>query len=224
MLKEAHKIGLGAQFGGKYLAHDIRVIRLPRHGASCPIGMGVSCSADRNIKAKINKDGIWLEKMDDNPTELIPEELRKPGEGTKGIEIDLDKGIDAVRAELSKYPVSTRVNLKGTIIVARDIAHAKLKARLDAGEAMPDYFKNHPILYAGPAKTPEGYPCGSPSSDRGLQPDPVKSDLLVTAYQLRRRECVPGPCTHRPSHHESRLHPKSGICPPKVWVVIGMKS
>ncbi len=120
---------LGAQFGGKYLAHDIRVIRLPRHGASCPIGMGVSCSADRNIKAKINKDGIWLEKMDENPTELIPEELRNPGEGTKGIEIDLDKGIDAVRAELSKYPVSTRVNLKGTIIVARDIAHAKLKAR-----------------------------------------------------------------------------------------------
>ncbi len=111
-------------------AHDIRVIRLPRHGASCPIGMGVSCSADRNIKAKINKDGIWLEKMDENPTELIPEELRNPGEGTKGIEIDLDKGIDAVRAELSKYPVSTRVNLKGTIIVARDIAHAKLKARL----------------------------------------------------------------------------------------------
>ena len=113
LLEEAHKIGLGAQFGGKYLAHDIRVIRLPRHGASCPIGMGVSCSADRNIKAKINKDGIRLEKMDENPTELIPEELRNPGEGTKGIEIDLDKGIDAVRAELSKYPVSTRVNLKG---------------------------------------------------------------------------------------------------------------
>ena len=137
LLKEAHKIGLGAQFGGKYLAHDIRVIRLPRHGASCPIGMGVSCSADRNIKAKINKDGIWLEKMDTNPGELIPEEYRKPGEGTKGIEIDLDKGIDAVRAELTKYPVSTRVNLNGTIIVARDIAHAKLKARLDAGEDLP---------------------------------------------------------------------------------------
>ncbi len=112
LLKEAHKIGLGAQFGGKYLAHDIRIIRLPRHGASCPIGMGVSCSADRNIKAKINKDGIWLEKMDTNPSELIPEEYRKPGEGAKGIEIDLDKGMDAVRAELTKYPVSTRVNLK----------------------------------------------------------------------------------------------------------------
>ena len=161
LLEEAHKIGLGAQFGGKYLAHDIRVIRLPRHGASCPIGMGVSCSADRNIKAKINRDGIWLEKMDDCPGELIPEELRLPGEGGKGIDIDLDKGIDAVRAELSKYPVSTRVNLRGTIIVARDIAHAKLKARLDAGEGMPQYFKDHPVLYAGPAKTPEGYPCGS---------------------------------------------------------------
>ena len=147
--------------GGKYLAHDIRVIRLPRHGASCPIGMGVSCSADRNIKAKINKDGVWLEVMDSNPTELIPEELRRPGEGGKGIEIDLNQGIDAVRAELTKYPVSTRVNLRGTIIVARDIAHAKLKARLDAGEGMPDYFKKYPVLYAGPAKTPAGYPCGS---------------------------------------------------------------
>ena len=161
LLEEAHKIGLGAQFGGKAFAHDIRVIRLPRHGASCPIGMGVSCSADRNIKAKINADGIWLEKMDMNPSELIPEEYRKPGEGAKGIEIDLDKGMDAVRAELTKYPVSTRVNLKGTIIVARDIAHAKLKARLDAGEDLPQYIKDYPVLYAGPAKTPEGYACGS---------------------------------------------------------------
>jgi len=126
LLEEAHKIGLGAQFGGKYLAHDIRIIRLPRHGASCPIGMGVSCSADRNIKGKINKDGVWIEKMDDNPTELIPEEYRKPGEGSKGIVIDLDKGIDAVRAELTKYPVSTRINLNGTIIVARDIAQSFL--------------------------------------------------------------------------------------------------
>ena len=161
LLEEAYKIGLGAQFGGKYLAHDIRIIRLPRHGASVPIGMGVSCSADRNIKGKINKDGIWLEKMDTNPGELIPEEYRTPGEGTKGIEIALDKGIDAVRAELTKHPVSTRVSLKGTIIVARDIAHAKLKARLDAGEVLPQYFKDYPVLYAGPAKTPNGLPCGS---------------------------------------------------------------
>ena len=137
LLLEAHRIGLGAQFGGKYMAHDIRVIRLPRHGASCPIGMGVSCSADRNIKAKINRDGVWLEKMDSNPTELIPAEYAKAGEGANQIIIDLNKGIDSVRAELTKYPVSTRVNLKGTIIVARDIAHAKLKARLDAGEDLP---------------------------------------------------------------------------------------
>ena len=161
LLVEAQKIGLGAQFGGKALAHDIRVIRLHRHGASCPIGMGVSCSADRNIKAKINKDGIWLEKMDSNPGELIPEALRQPGEGGKGIEIDLGKGINAVREELSKYPVSTRVNLKGTIIVARDIAHAKIKERLDKGEPMPEYLKKHPIYYAGPAKTPAGMPSGS---------------------------------------------------------------
>ena len=129
---------------------------MPRHGASCPIGMGVSCSADRNIKAKINRDGVWLEKMDSNPTELIPAEYAKAGEGANQIVIDLNKGIDSVRAELTKYPVSTRVNLKGTIIVARDIAHAKLKARLDAGEDLPQYFKDYPVLYAGPAKTPEG--------------------------------------------------------------------
>ena len=154
LLLEAHRIGLGAQFGGKYMAHDIRVVRLPRHGASCPIGMGVSCSADRNIKAKINKDGIWLEKMDANPCELIPAEYAQAGEGQNTIVINLNEGIDAVRKELSKYPVSTRVNLKGTIIVARDIAHAKLKARIDAGEPMPEYFKKYPVLYAGPAKTP----------------------------------------------------------------------
>ena len=200
LLKEAHKIGLGAQFGGKYLAHDIRVIRLPRHGASCPIGMGVSCSADRNIKAKITKDGIFLEKMDSNPSELIPEELRRPGEGTKGIEIDLDKGIDAVRAELSKYPVSTRVNLKGTIIVARDIAHAKLKARLDAGEEMPAYFKNHPILYAGPAKTPEGYPCGSMGPTTANRMDPYVDEFqnhgasLVMIAKGNRSQVVTDAC------------------------------
>ncbi|MBR3102113.1 MAG: fumarate hydratase [Muribaculaceae bacterium] len=177
LLAEARKIGLGAQFGGTALAHDIRVVRLPRHGASCPIGMGVSCSADRNIKAKINRHGIWLEQMDSNPSELIPEELRRPGEGGKGIEIDLDKGIDAVRKELTKYPVSTRVNLKGTIIVARDIAHAKLKARLDAGEGMPQYFKDHPILYAGPAKTPEGYPCGSMGPTTANRMDPYVDEF-----------------------------------------------
>lgn len=160
LLEKAHEIGFGAQFGGKAFAHDIRVIRLPRHGASCPIGLGVSCSADRNIKAKINKDGIWLEKMDSNPASLIPEHLQQPGDNG-GIAINLDKGIDAALKELTKYPVSTRVSLSGTIIVARDIAHAKLKARLDSGEGLPQYFKDYPVLYAGPAKTPEGYPCGS---------------------------------------------------------------
>lgn len=200
LLVEAQKIGLGAQFGGKYLAHDIRVIRLPRHGASCPIGMGVSCSADRNIKGKINKDGIWLEKMDSNPTELIPEEYRKPGEGTKGIEIDLDKGMDSVRSELTKYPVSTRVSLKGTIIVARDIAHAKLKARLDAGEELPQYFKDHPVLYAGPAKTPEGFPCGSMGPTTANRMDPYVDEFqqhggsLVMIAKGNRTQTVTDAC------------------------------
>ena len=160
LLEASHKIGLGAQFGGKYFAHDIRVVRLPRHGASCPVGLGVSCSADRNIKAKINKDGIWIEKLDDQPSNLIPEELRNAGEGNS-VNIDLNLPMDEIRKELSKYPVSTRLSLNGTIIVARDIAHAKLKERLDKGEGLPDYFKNHPVLYAGPAKTPQGLPCGS---------------------------------------------------------------
>lgn len=169
--KEACKIGLGAQFGGKYLAHDIRIVRLPRHGASCPIGLGVSCSADRNIKAKINKDGIWIEKLDDNPSRLIPEELRGAGDG-EGVNIDLDRPMSEILKELTKYPVSTRLKLNGTIIVARDIAHAKLKEKLDRGEPLPDYFKNHPVLYAGPAKTPEGMPCGSMGPTTANRMDP----------------------------------------------------
>ena len=171
LLDEAHRIGLGAQFGGKYYAHDIRVVRLPRHGASCPVGLGVSCSADRNIKCKINKDGIWIEKMDDNPGELIPAELREAGEGG-GIRIDLNQPMEEVRKELSKYPVATRVSLSGTIIVARDIAHAKLKERLDSGEGLPEYIKNHPVLYAGPAKTPAGMPCGSMGPTTAGRMDP----------------------------------------------------
>ncbi|MGM9846850.1 MAG: fumarate hydratase [Muribaculaceae bacterium] len=160
LLEASRKIGLGAQFGGKYFAHDIRVIRLPRHGASCPIGMGVSCSADRNVKAKINRDGLWIEKLDANPGELIPEELRKAGEGDV-VKIDLNRPMPEVLAELTKYPVSTRLSLNGTIIVGRDIAHAKIKERLDRGEEMPQYLKDHPIYYAGPAKTPDGMPSGS---------------------------------------------------------------
>lgn len=160
LLDEAHRIGLGAQFGGKYLAHDVRVIRLPRHGASCPVGMGVSCSADRNIKAKINKDGIWIEKLDDQPATLIPEHLREAGEG-EIVRVDLNRPMKEVCAQLSQYPIATRLSLNGTIIVGRDIAHAKLKERIDRGEGLPQYIKEHPIYYAGPAKTPEGMPCGS---------------------------------------------------------------
>ncbi|MBQ2365778.1 MAG: fumarate hydratase [Bacteroidaceae bacterium] len=160
LLREAHNIGLGAQFGGKYFAHDIRVVRLPRHGASCPVGLGVSCSADRNIKCKINKDGLWVEKMDDNPTSLIPEALRNAGEG-EAVRIDLNQPMSEILKQLSQYPVATRLSLNGTIIVGRDIAHAKLKERLDRGEDLPQYIKDHPIYYAGPAKTPAGMACGS---------------------------------------------------------------
>ena len=176
LLEEAHKIGLGAQFGGKYFAHDVRVIRLPRHGASCPIGLGVSCSADRNIKAKIDKNGIWIEKLDDNPGELIPEALRNAGEGG-AVRIDLNQPMADVLKELTKYPVSTRLSLNGTIIVARDIAHAKLKARLDAGEDLPQYFKDHPVLYAGPAKTPKGMPCGSMGPTTANRMDPYVDEF-----------------------------------------------
>lgn len=161
LLEEAYKIGFGAQFGGKYFAHDIRVIRLPRHGASCPVGMGVSCSADRNIKAKINKQGIWIESLETNPGRWIPEELRTTEMEGQVVQIDLNRPMEEIRKELSKYPVSTRLSLTGTIIVGRDIAHAKLKERIDRGEGLPDYVKQHPIYYAGPSKTPEGMPSGS---------------------------------------------------------------
>jgi fumarate hydratase, class I len=149
---------IGAQFGGKYFTHDVRVIRLPRHGASCPVGLGVSCSADRNIKAKITKDGLFIEQLEENPRRLLPE---NPPHLEQPVEIDLDRPMSEVLAELSKYPIKTRLKLNGTLIVARDIAHAKIKELLDAGKPMPDYFKNHPVYYAGPAKTPEGMPSGS---------------------------------------------------------------
>jgi len=160
ILDAAQKLGIGAQFGGKHFALDIRIIRLPRHGASCPVGMGVSCSADRNIKAKINKDGIWVEKMENNPGRFIPEELRKPDE--KGaVNVDLNQPMETILSELTKHPVGTRLSLNGTIIVGRDIAHSKLKERIDSGEELPQYIKDHPIYYAGPAKKPEGMPSGS---------------------------------------------------------------
>ena len=160
LLEATHEIGLGAQFGGKYFAHDIRVIRMPRHGASCPVGLGVSCSADRNVRAKINKEGLWIERLEKHPARLIPEAMRHGTEG-EVVKVDLNRPMDEIRKQLSQYPVSTRLSLSGTIVVGRDIAHAKLKERLDRGEELPQYIKDHPIYYAGPAKTPEGMPSGS---------------------------------------------------------------
>jgi fumarate hydratase class I len=159
LLKAAQDLGIGAQFGGKYFAHDVRVIRLPRHGASCPVGMAVSCSADRNIKAKITRDGLFVEQMDRNPGRLIPEKYR--GKHSHGTKIDLDQPMEAILADLSKLEVGAPLLLKGTIVVGRDIAHAKFKEVLDSGKPLPDYLKKHPIYYAGPAKTPAGKASGS---------------------------------------------------------------
>ena len=160
LLKAAQKSGYGAQFGGKYFALDVRVIRLPRHGASCPVGMGVSCSADRNVKAKITRDGIWLEELERDPGRLIPAKYR--GKHEHGVvKVDLNRPMKEILAELTRYPVTTQLSLNGTIIVGRDIAHAKLKERIDKGEGLPQYIKDHPIYYAGPAKTPKGMPSGS---------------------------------------------------------------
>lgn len=156
--KIAQECGLGAQFGGKYFVHDVRVIRLPRHAASCPVGLGVSCSADRNIKAKITKDGIFLEELEKNPARFLPS---KAPSMQPAIDIDLDQPMENILKELSKYPTKTRLNLSGTLIVARDIAHAQIKKMLDEGKPMPEYFKNHPVYYAGPAKTPKGMASGS---------------------------------------------------------------
>ena len=160
VLTIAQQSKIGAQFGGKYFALDVRVVRLPRHGASCPVGMGVSCSADRNIKAKITKDGVFLEKLEMNPGRFIPESLRT-FKDESSVAIDLTRPMAEIRASLSHYPVTTRVLLTGPMIVARDSAHAKLKERIDAGQGLPDYIKNHPVYYAGPAKTPVGYASGS---------------------------------------------------------------
>ncbi len=161
LLDEAKKLGIGAQFGGLYFALDVRVIRMPRHGASCPIGMGLSCSADRNAKAKITKDGIFIEELEHNPGRFIPEKYRSVNTADGAAEINLNVPMNEILAQLDKYPVKTRLKLNGTIIVARDIAHAKLKERLDQGQGLPEYFKSHPVYYAGPAKTPEGMASGS---------------------------------------------------------------
>ncbi len=164
MEEEVHKLtqslGVGAQFGGKYFCHDVRVIRLPRHGASLPIGLGVSCSADRQAKGKINRDGVFLETLETNPARFMPD-IDVSALGGDVVNIDLAKPMSEILATLSMHPVKTRLSLTGTIIVARDLAHAKIRERLDRGEPMPDYFKNHPVYYAGPAKTPEGFASGS---------------------------------------------------------------
>jgi len=158
ILKISQQLGIGAQFGGKYFCLDIRIVRLSRHGASCPIGIGVSCSADRNIKAKITKNGIYLEKLETDPAQYLPEPEETADDA---VHIDLNKPMDKIRADLSRYPVATRLLLSGKIVVGRDIAHAKLKERLDRGEGLPQYIKDHIIYYAGPAKTPKGYASGS---------------------------------------------------------------
>jgi fumarate hydratase class I len=153
-------IGIGAQFGGKYFCHDVRVIRLPRHGASCPVAIAVSCSADRQAVAKINRDGVWLEELERDPAHYLPDTTHEDLGGDV-VRLDLSRPMDELRAELTKLPVKTRLSLTGTLVVARDIAHAKIKDLLDAGEPMPDYLRNHPVYYAGPAKTPAGYASGS---------------------------------------------------------------
>ena len=155
------KVGIGAQFGGKYFCHDVRVVRLPRHGASCPVGIGVSCSADRQIRGKVTREGVFLEQLDTDPARFMPEVESESLEASEVIPVDLNRPMDEIRRELSNYPIKTRLSLTGSLIVARDIAHAKLKERIDAGEGLPDYFKQHMIYYAGPAKTPEGHASGS---------------------------------------------------------------
>ena len=160
ILKMTQATGVGAQFGGKYFCHDVRVIRLPRHGASLPIGMGVSCSADRQILGKITRDGVYIEELEHNPAQYLPN-IDASSLGGDVVKIDLNRPMSEIRKTLSQYPIKTRLSLSGPMIVARDLAHAKLRERLDAGQGLPDYFKNHPIYYAGPAKTPEGYASGA---------------------------------------------------------------
>jgi fumarate hydratase class I len=160
VLELTRKIGIGAQFGGKYFCHDVRVVRLPRHGASCPVGIGVSCSADRQVLGKITPEGVFLEQLETNPSKYLPD-VSTESLSDDVVKVDLNRPMNEVLSELSKYPIKTRLSLTGTLVVARDIAHAKLKERLDSGQGLPDYVKNHPIYYAGPAKTPQGLASGS---------------------------------------------------------------
>ncbi|NQU52998.1 MAG: fumarate hydratase [Bacteroidetes bacterium] len=173
--------GIGAQFGGKYFVHDVKVIRLPRHAASCPVGLGVSCSADRNIKAKITEDGIFLEELEKNPARFLPS---KAPAMSPAVDIDLDQPMEDVLKELAKYPTKTRLNLSGTLIVARDIAHAQIKQMLDEGKPMPEYFKNHPVYYAGPAKTPKGMASGSFGPTTAGRMDPYVDEFQSNGGSL----------------------------------------
>jgi fumarate hydratase, class I len=177
VLKMSRQLGIGAQFGGKYFCHDVRVVRLSRHGASCPIGIGVSCSADRNIKAKITREGIFLETLETDPAKYLP---RVSADAGDAVQIDLDRPMDEIRAILTRYPVATPLLLTGRIVVARDIAHAKLNERLERGEDLPDYFKDHIVYYAGPAKTPEGHASGSFGPTTAARMDPY-----VPVFQAR---------------------------------------
>src|ERR1700721_780605 len=160
ILKMTQSLGVGAQFGGKYFCHDVRVIRLPRHGASLPIGLGVSCSADRQAVGKITKNGGFLKELEHNPAKYLPE-VDTTHLGGEVVKIDLNKPMKEILAQLAKYPIKTRLSLSGPMSGARDLAHAKLRERLESGKGLPDYFKNHPVYYAGPAKTPEGYASGA---------------------------------------------------------------
>lgn len=171
ILQMTREFGIGAQFGGKYFCHDVRVIRLPRHGASCPVGIAVSCSADRQVMAKINSEGVWIEALEQDPARFLPETTESQL-SRNVVEVDLNQSMDDIRAQLSEYPVKTRLSLSGTLVVGRDIAHAKIKERLDAGEEMPEYLRDSPIYYAGPAKTPEGYASGSFGPTTASRMDP----------------------------------------------------
>ena len=181
ILQISRDMGIGAQFGGKYFCLDTRVIRLPRHGASCPIGLGVSCSADRNIKAKITRDGIFLEKLETDPARYLPQ---ADVSSEKAVHLDLDRPMVDIRQQLSQYPVATPLLLSGKIVVARDIAHAKIKESLDSGHTLPEYFKNHIIYYAGPAKTPEGYPSGSFGPTTAGRMDPYVPVLQLSLIHI----------------------------------------
>jgi fumarate hydratase class I len=184
------KIGIGAQFGGKYFCHDVRVVRLPRHGASCPVAIAVSCSADRQALAKITPEGVFLEQLETDPARFLPETTDEHLDETDVVRIDLNRPMDDILAELTKYPVKTRLSLTGPLVVARDIAHAKIKERLDAGDGMPQYLKDHPVYYAGPAKTPEGYASGS------FGPTTAgRMDSYVDQFQAASRSPTPAPPT-----------------------------